>query len=182
MSNCNPTQAEIWRPVPGYEGIYEVSNLGRVKGVDRIVRHNCGGDKFVSGKILSPLKLRNGYYQIALWSKGHRKVMLLHKIVLLAFKGECPQGLETMHLNSDRADNRLSNLLYGTHSENTIETIRLGRNGKQRLNPSKVIAIRDRLQKGEKVKSIAKIYEVSERAISQIKNGHTYSWVKESEV
>lgn len=168
---------EVWKPVPGYEDFYEVSSIGRVKGKDRIVRHNCGGDKKIEGQILSQLTTPNGYNQVFLWKHGKRKIWLVHRLVLHAFVGECPAGMEVRHLNSISTDNRLSNLTYGTHSENTIDTLNLGRGGRQRLNPVLVKEIRKRLCAGETVKILAQDYEVTTKAIYNIKARKTYAWV-----
>ena len=168
---------EVWKPVVGFEGYYEVSNMGNVRSKDRIVKHNCGGAKKVEGKIISQLITRNGYCQVSLWKYGKRKVFLVHRLVLHVFVGECPENMEVRHLNSIPTDNRLENLAYGTRSENTIDTLNLGRGGRQRLNPFLVVEIRKRLNNGESTKVLAQEYEVSTRAINKIKNRTTYAWV-----
>lgn len=168
---------EIWKPIEGFEGFYEVSNMGNVRSKDRIVKHNFGGDKRVEGRILSQLTTPNGYKQVALWKDGKRKIFLVHRLVLLAFVGECPANMEVRHLNSIPTDNRLENIVYGTHSENTIDTLKLGKGGRQRLNPFYVKEIRKKLSNGKTIKALAQEYEVSTRAISNIKNRNTYAWV-----
>ena len=168
---------EVWRDIPGESDYYQVSNLGRVRSKDRIVRHNCGGDKKVAGQILSQLVTPNGYCQVFLWREGKRRVCLVHRLVLLAFVGECPDNMEVRHLNSIPTDNRLCNLAYGTHSENVIDTINLGRNSRQRLNPELALEIRRRTSNGESVKDLAVEYGVSTNAIRKIKNRRTYSWL-----
>jgi hypothetical protein len=177
MQHSNPTQNEIWKDIPGFVGLYEVSNLGTVRSKNRTVRHNCGGDKTVRSQIISQLITPNGYCQVSLWREGKRKVFSVHRLVLLAFVGKCPTGYEVRHLNSIKTDNRLVNLAYGTHSENVIDTINLGRNSRQKLNPELVLKIRKRANNGETIKALAAEYRVSERAISKIKNHHTYAWL-----
>lgn len=168
---------EVWRDVLGFEDSYQVSNMGRVRSKDRIVRHNCGGDKMVSGKIMSQLLTRNNRKQVHLYKNGKRTVCLVHRLVLGAFVGECPEGMEVRHLNSVSTDNRLCNLAYGTHSENVIDTINLGRNSRQRLDPQKVMEIREKASNGAKTRDLASEYGVSTRAISKIKYRQTYSWI-----
>ena len=169
---------EIWKPIQGYEGFYEISNLGRVKSNTRFVRHNCGGLKKVEEHILSQLITRkNGYCQVFLWKNGKRKVFLVHRLVLHAFVGQCPDGMEVRHINSVPSDNRLCNLVYGTHSENTIDTLNLGKNGRQRLNPAKVKEIREKAIEGQTAKSLSIEYGVSKRAIQKVVNHTTYSWI-----
>ena len=168
---------EVWMDAPDFEDYYQVSNLGRVRSKDRIVRHNCGGDKRVKGRILSQLITTRGYCQVFFWREGRRKVFLVHRLVLHAFVGECPSGMEVRHLNSISTDNRLCNLVYGTHSENVIDTVNLGRNARQMLDVEKVKEIRKRLNAGEMSKKLAKEYGVSPEAIGKIKTRRTYAWL-----
>lgn len=168
---------EEWRDIPDFEDYYQVSDLGRVRSKDRIVRHNCGGDKRVKGQIMSQLLTPNGRKQVFLYKDGKRKVCLVHRLVLLAFVGECPSNMEVRHLNSISTDNRLCNLAYGTHSENVIDTANLGRLSHQKLNPDKVREIRRRLDAGERTKVLADEYGVGKRAITQIKSRRTYAWL-----
>lgn len=171
------TTNEVWKDIPEFAESYEVSNFGRVRSKNRMVRHNCGGEKKVKEKILSQLILPNGYCQVFLWCEGKRKACLVHRLVLLAFVGKCPEGQEVRHLNSVKTDNRLVNLAYGTHSENVIDTINLGRNSRQKLNSELALEIRRRANNGESVKALSAEFKVSTRAISKIKNNHTYSWL-----
>lgn len=168
---------ETWKPIVGFEDFYEVSDLGRVRSKDRIVKHNCGGPKRVEGQILSQLITPNGYCQVFLWKRGKRKVCLVHRLVLQSFAGECPKNMEVRHLNSIPTDNSLKNLVYGTHSENTIDTLNLGRGGRQRLNPTLVKEIRRRLNNGEPTRVLAEEYNVSTKAICNIRNRNSYAWV-----
>ena len=170
-------EQERWKDVPTMEGYYQVSNLGRVRSKDRIVRHNCGGDKKVKGQMLSRSKNGNGYYYVHLYKEGNRKMFLVHRMVLLAFVGECPPNMEVRHLNSVPTDNRLQNLAYGTHSENTIDTINLGRNSRQKFNPTIVKEIRQKSASGMSNKALAAEYKTSVEAISKIKRHVTYAWI-----
>lgn len=172
------TQSERWKDIPSDEDYYQVSDLGRVRSKTRYVRHNCGGLKKVEGQILSQVSLPNGYRQVSMYRNGKRKVMLVHRLVMMSFVGECPEGMEVRHLNSNRADNRLSNLAYGTHSENTIDTVKLGRNGRQKLKPEEVLEIREELSNGAMVKDLAAKYGVCRRTIGAIKSRKIYSWVE----
>jgi len=109
---------EIWKDIPGYEGRYQVSDAGRVRSVDRPVRVVCHGVDTVrvaQGKVLRPGRNNSGHVTVAL---GRGNSRLVHQLVLEAFVGQCPNGCEVLHLNHQPADNRLSNLSYGTRSEN----------------------------------------------------------------
>lgn len=111
MTNEN---IEMWLDVPGYEGHYEVSSHGRVRGLR-------------SG-VLSPW--RGKYLAVTLKRSGVGQTLRLHKMVMLAFVGPCPRGQEVRHLNGDAIDNRLVNLAYGTPSENRQDTLLHGRHPK----------------------------------------------------
>jgi len=110
---------ERWKAVPGFEGHYEVSDRGRVRSLDRRVwkLHSVYGGAWHSlkGRMLRPGRCPSGHTTVAL---GKGNTVSIHRIVLLAFVGPCPDGMETLHLNHKPADNRLANLRYGTQSEN----------------------------------------------------------------
>jgi hypothetical protein len=109
---------EIWRPVVGHEGAYEVSNLGRVRSLDRWIWKEGPVRAywvFVHGKILKPGRCPSGHMTVGI---GKRNTQSVHVLVMLAFRGPPPPGHEVLHLNHTPGDNRLSNLKYGTTSEN----------------------------------------------------------------
>lgn len=95
---------EIWRDVPGYEGLYQVSNLGNVKSLRR-------------GKILKPRKSKD-YLHVVLCKDGKETEFRVNRLVCSVFNGPIPPGLEVNHINEDKSDNRLSNLNLMTHKEN----------------------------------------------------------------
>lgn len=112
-----------WKPIPGYEGFYSVSDDGRVYSESRIdsANHKRGGH------FMSPLEDRD-YYFLYLRKNGSRKRFSIHILVALAFIGKRPEGLDVCHNNGNGKDNRLSNLRYDTKSENCKDTIKHGRN------------------------------------------------------
>lgn len=111
---------EIWKPIPGYEGFYEVSSLGRIRGVDRVIVRKSGEKYHVKGAILAPTKRKNGgYLTIGLRREGSQKTHKIHRLVMLAFVGEPPEGkYEVDHKDGDPENNRLSNLEYVSKKEN----------------------------------------------------------------
>lgn len=121
----NATQEE-WRPVVGYEGRYDVSNLGRVRSVDREVLTRWG-PRLRKGKILAAsINQRTGYRVATLSDKqSGRKLYyaLVHRLVLEAFVGPCPPGMECCHGDLDRSNAALSNLRWDTRSANTIDAV-----------------------------------------------------------
>lgn len=111
---------ERWLPVVGYEGIYAISDLGRVKRVAHLVerKNRFGPFTYVIGeRLLSKRVKRNGYEQVNLYKDGAMRSMLVHRLVMSAFVG--PSDLEVNHKNEIKTDNRLSNLEYVTSSENS---------------------------------------------------------------
>jgi hypothetical protein len=122
-----PTQ-EQWRAVPGYEGLYEVSDQGRVKSVEREVPHGYLGSKRVAQRIMKAPLNNRGYYMVRLCRRAKYENFTVHRLVMLAFVGERPNGLAVRHLNGNSRDNRLTNLAYGTYAENNQDIVDHGRN------------------------------------------------------
>lgn len=136
------TELEIWRPIRNWSGFYEVSNLGRVRSLDRIVPNGRGGGKFVPGRIMKPYRDRPKYsHMIIQLSRGGRsktgaEFPLVHKLVLEAFVGPRPPGMEACHNNGDGCDNRLSNLRWDTHRANMADQFEHGT--KNRRKPREI--------------------------------------------
>lgn len=127
MSSFNDNAEGRWLPVPGFEGSYEVSDLGQVRSVDRFVpgkfAHNTALRK---GQLLTPGVNTHGYLQVSLCRDGHAYPRAVHRVVLLAFVGQRPDGRVTRHLNGDKLDCSLVNLAYGTQSENLRDKVTHG--------------------------------------------------------
>lgn len=104
---------ETWSPVPGYEGLYDVSNLGRVLGWHR-------------RKLLAPDAVKGGYLRVGLCRNGVSKGYLVHVLVATAFIGPCPRGQKARHLNGKASNNRAENIAWGTHSENMQDRLAHG--------------------------------------------------------
>lgn len=111
--------AERWLPLSGYEGIYDVSDLGRIRSLDRVTHR---GRKW-KGRTLSAASMPAGYQKVSLWRAGKQGSALVHRLVLLTFSGPCPDGMEGLHKDGNPANNALSNLAWGTHSENQMDQV-----------------------------------------------------------
>lgn len=108
---CN----EIWKDIEGYEGLYQVSNLGRVKNLERYVNSRSGKRKSKE-KILK--QSRNRYMYVVLSKNSKRNCFTVHRLVAKAFLPN-PNNLPQIdHINTDKTDNRVENLRWVTHSEN----------------------------------------------------------------
>lgn len=107
---------EYWLPVVGYEGLYEVSDQGRVRSLPRL-RANGG----VTKERLLRLAMSGPYLNVSLYVGGKRTGARVHQLVAEAFIGPCPEGLIVLHGTGGKTDNRPENLSYGTYSKNNGE-------------------------------------------------------------
>jgi NUMOD4 motif/HNH endonuclease len=113
---------ETWRPVAGYEGLYEVSDLGRVRSLRRPTASGMRG-----GKILKPIVYsKYGHVRVGLHVNGRNTLRQVHQLVAEAFIGECPDGMEPRHGDGNAANNAAVNLSYGTKSDNCLDSVRHG--------------------------------------------------------
>ena len=118
---------EQWKPVNGYEGIYEVSSHGRVRSVDRTVTRSDGQVRRYKGKVLSAgLSKRGGYPLVSLYTQGKNQSHYVHSLVAETFIGSRPEGMEVCHNDGDPTNNHLDNLRYGTPSDNELDKVRHG--------------------------------------------------------
>lgn len=172
---------EIWKDIPGYDGKYQASTEGRIRSLDYPVRGRCHYNnkefiRMVKGKVLSP-----GPYTKA----GHVSVVPghgsngspVHQLIMKTFVGECPDGMEVLHINGNPADNRLCNLRYGTRTENILDVYKIGGRWRK-LSTEDVEAIRFGLETGLSGRELADMFDVSASTISCIKRGVTFSWLK----
>ena len=108
--------AEVWKDISNYEGIYQVSNLGRIKSLSREVIKAYGATHKLSERI-KKINSDNYGYQVVRLHNGKGKTFKVHKLVANAFLGT-PDGLEVNHIDGDKSNNRVSNLEYCTRGEN----------------------------------------------------------------
>ena len=117
---------EVWRPVVGFEESYEVSSLGRVKSLDKWVKHKCGY-ALKKGRIrVQNIHPKTGYCFLSLWGKRKNYNCLIHRLVAMAFQDICGKyfdGAEVDHINGVRTDNRAENLKWCTKHENRMNPI-----------------------------------------------------------
>lgn len=115
---------EIWKDIRGYEGIYQISNHGRVKSIDRRVRnHKCGATRTIKEHIIHSTDNGNGYQIVGLRGNGKRKNFYVHRLVAEHFI-EKPDGKEYInHMDYNRANNNVANLEWCTQKENMVYSI-----------------------------------------------------------
>jgi hypothetical protein len=112
---------EQWNPVPGYEGFYEVSDLGEVRSLTRHVPYGKHGHTMYKGRVLKQFSSKNGYACVKLSICGALCTTYVHELVLRSFVGPRPATQsrgEIRHLDGQKANNSLVNLVYGTVVEN----------------------------------------------------------------
>lgn len=121
MNDVTPA-SERWLPVVGYEGYYEVSDLGRARSLDRIVATRGQGTRISPGRILKQGTYRRTGHKHVTFSVGaETRTFTVHSVALAAFVGPRPEGLDIRHLNGIPDDNRVTNLVYGTAAENAAD-------------------------------------------------------------
>ena len=128
----NATRKEQWRPIPGYEGLYEVSNIGQVRSLDHATIASNGVTRNYKGKLLTQTAFKTGHLQVKLTKAGKQATRWVHQLVAAAFLGERQPGQIVRHLNDVPDDNRLENLAYGTQSDNMWDLARNGGNNQRR--------------------------------------------------
>lgn len=174
--------SELWQPVQGYEGLYEVSDLGRVRSLERKANTWNGGRK-VSQKELKQTKLNNGYLQVTLFKSGIRQKKSVHRIVAEAFLLR-PVGADmVLHYDDNKENNQAKNLRWGCHADNMRDavknqrTLRGNKNKAAKLTENQVLAIfkDDRTQV-----AIARDYCVQRTTVQKIKSGESWSWLTKS--
>lgn len=109
---------EEWRAVPGYEGLYEVSNMGRVRSLDRMVKGGKGSNRLANGIILKPYVSSNGYPTVSLNKDGKARVVKVHRLVAMAFIPN-PNNLPMInHKDECKLNNCVDNLEWCTATYN----------------------------------------------------------------
>ena len=130
---------EVWKDIKGYEGLYKISNYGRIKSLERIIptKINNNDFKLKREKILSPSKSKNGYLRICLFKNGNKKTYSIHRLVAQAFIPNPNNLPEVNHKDESKENNRVDNLEwcnniynqnYGTRKE------RISKNKSKKVN------------------------------------------------
>ena len=180
---------EEWKAIPGYEGLYDVSNQGRIRSYWRKFGLAGGGCKFIPDelpqKILKP-SLIAGYPAVNLMANQYPRKMYstrTYRLVLLAFVGPCPPGLEALHGDGIKTNCFLKNLSWGTRSENLKDRFRHGHthNGMNhpgnKLTDGQVLKIRFLCAQGYPRKNVAKVFGVCTHNIDLIVNRKTWTHI-----
>lgn len=176
---------ERWKDIKGYEGYYQISDMGRVKSIERIIE---SGQHYLTERknkeiILKQSLSKCGYPQICLQKNGIKKTLTTHRLILNTFIGD--SDLECNHKDGNKQNNKLENLEWVTQSENEKHAYRTGLKSKRgekncfaKLTQKAVMDIRGKIKDKENTKKyrtiIADSYNVTERTISRIVNNENW--------
>ncbi len=174
---------EIWKPIVGYVGLYEISNLGNIRGVDRVIDR---GRRW-KGVAISQKTSKSGHRNVRLCDGFGHHWHWVHRLVLETFIGECPDGMECAHNNGIPDDNRPENLRWdtrkGNHSDKNIHgTMARGeRNAKSKITDSDVLEMFRMRGCGKKLREISERFGVTQANISLILQRKTWAHVEVTE-
>lgn len=171
---------EVWKDIREYKGLYQVSNLGRVKSLSRTYTRTIKGTTFKQNVKERILKQGESIYPLVnLYKKGKNKVIYIHTLVTEAFLGKKRKGLVVNHKDGNRNNNNIKNLEYCTQKENMIHaretgltTIQYGEDTSgAKLTEQQVLEIHElAINKTYTQKEIGKMYGIDGSQVSRIKN------------
>lgn len=173
------SHVEGWRDVVGYEGYYEVSDMGRVRSLSRLTVQNSN----LIGRVLkNSLNGTGGYAAVSLAKDGCTKRRKVHLLVLEAFVGPRPVGMQGCHRNDDPSDAALSNLRWGTPESNHDDRKAHGAQKGESHNLSVITEatarkIKAMLAAGESASSVALELGVKKHIVANIKYNHSWNWL-----
>lgn len=170
---------EMWRPVVGYEGSYEVSSLGKIKSLERLISNGKGcytkKESITNGSIE-----KKGYRVVRLYLNGISKDFKVHRLVAEAFIANPENKPQVNHINGVKNDNRVENLEWATQSENILHADKIGlrimKNGEyhgmSKLKKEQVLEIYYHKGKGAE---IARVFGISNTHVGRIKNKQSWA-------
>ncbi len=157
---------EIWKDVKGYEGYYQVSNLGSIRGVDRLIKHSRWGKEFRKSRILSVKGIAgSGYPYVTLCKDSYRNGAAVHRIVAKAFIPNPENKPCINHINCVKTDNRAINLEWCTCKENMTHAYKNGL-----VNPTRGESCHDAKLNKFQVRVIRKCPDLIQKELAEIFN------------
>ncbi|MCP3684793.1 MAG: hypothetical protein GY861_19160 [bacterium] len=185
MSRTILFSGEVWKDIAGYEGLYQVSNKGRVK---RTSTRRWSGQVWYDceERIRKPVITKRGYYAVMLYKDNKHKGKNIHTLLLETFVSKRPLGMQCRHLDGNPLNNNLDNLAWGTVKENMADAICHGtttwgeKNRHAKLKVEEVLLIR-KILKANIVYNmiIAKMFKISKSTVSSIKHKTSWCYLKE---
>ncbi len=171
---------EIWKDIEGYEGYYQVSNMGRVKSLDRVVPHGRCGTITRKEKILKHGNSK-GYDMVVLCVEHKRKAITVHKLVAEAFISKKESHMQVNHIDGNPKNNVVSNLEWCTSQENTIHALK-NNIIKNKFSKKEILEIKHKYNEENVTrKELAKQYSVNYSSIYRIISGESYNFYETKE-
>lgn len=176
---------ETWKDIEEFEGIYQISNMGNIRSIDRTIICKNNSLKFLKGKMKKPSSDKDGYQTIILHKNNKSYNKKIHRLVLNAFEKN-NEELQVNRINGIKSDNRLENLEWVTPKENIEHCKRTGLNHSRigenhyssKLTENDVIEIRYLCENTNlKHREIAEMYDLSVGHISDIKLKKAWSHI-----
>jgi hypothetical protein len=175
---------EFWSPIEGYESLYEVSNWGRIKSLEKVILYSNGRRYLYEEKILK-LNPSNGYRTISLVKDKVKVTHMVHRLVAFAFKENPLSKPFVNHEDGDRSNNYYLNLTWSTNSENQYHSYNvLGNkavkgesNGASKLNEKDITIIRALYATGISQSEIGKLFGICQQAITKVISRKTWAHV-----
>lgn len=134
---------EEWKPIKDYEGLYEISNLGNVKALEKY-RANNGGKQLVKEHLMKT-NVCSGYHRVPLTDKGIKKYYLVHRLVAEAFVPNTENKPEVNHIDGDKSNNNANNLEWVTRKENIRHAFETGLNPTRKKLIEYVFSLEERI-------------------------------------
>ena len=172
---------EIWRVIYGFENYYEVSNLGKIRSVDRCVFHKTSLLLNLKGKSIKPHLNKNGYLFVNITKKSKAFNKSVHRLVAESFLDNPHDKKDVNHIDGNKLNNEVTNLEWATRSENLIHAYNIGLKDKgekhcnSKLTEIQVLEIRSFNNVSQTELAIK--YKVSRKCISKILNRETWKHV-----
>lgn len=175
---------EIWETIDGFDGVFKISNLGRVKRIECIRQHPRYGQSKFKEKIFSVHINTGGYPDVTLQHNGIRKTFRVHRLVAAAFIPNPENKVTVNHKNGIKTDNSVENLEWNTNSENTKHSYRMGlqadrrgENSWSKLKEQDVKTIKALLYAGCNHRMLAEQFNISRPTITAISGKRLWSHV-----
>ena len=175
-------EAEVWLPVVGYDGLYSVSDLGRVRSESRLVVRRAGNNYQTKPRIMRPARGKEApYLSLRLTKDGAASTHYVHHLVLTAFVGPMPPGQEGCHGDRDPTNNRKGNLRWDTRSGNHADKNAHGTNPTGERHPqaklceATVLALRRRVAEGALPSTLGEEFGVSRMTAYRAATGRSWS-------
>lgn len=172
---------ESWKDIKGFEGLYQVSNLGRVKTLEKEVSHSR--NKLLKVKRKSIIKKqvfnkKNGYMYVSLNKDKKMYNFSIHRLVAIHFIDNFNNKSEVNHIDGNKTNNTILNLEWVNAKENTNHSFKIGHPSKRiKLNVDKVIEIRKLYSTGNyTLNYLSKVYEVKTKTIKKVINRETWNF------